>query len=134
MKIIRKILLFLSIAFLAGFCLFVYFSPDVSNGFAEVVNKTDEVLEFLEVRVCKSFFQFSNLSPESSVGFAFPVDGESGYLLRIQTASGKSLETEVGYVTRGLDCFDKIIILPDEVVIERLEVKNGADSLLQRQP
>ena len=71
----------------------------------------------MELTVCKNTFRISNIMNESSLEIVFPVTGESGYKLRIHLLSGRVVENEVGYVTRGISSPHQIIVTPDEVVL-----------------
>jgi hypothetical protein len=67
-------------------------------------------------------FRFIDSPVNSAVELTCPITRESAYNIRVRLASGNSFDTETGYVTRGFDFSDRLVVSVDGLVFERLEV------------
>ena len=117
--ILRKIVkigIIFTCGLISGWALFV-FSESPSNGKVRVHNRSGVTVSRLELSVGKNVFRVSTLINESILEILFPINGESGFKVKAFLASGKVLENEIGYVTRGINSSDEIVVLTNQIIL-----------------
>lgn len=111
-----------------GFCIilgviigwiFCLRSGSSSEAHVKVFNESGQDISKLDLVVCKNRFSFSELPKLSTLAISFPVNGESGYQIKVFLASGITIENNVGYVTRGLTSSDEIVVTPSKIIIRK---------------
>ncbi len=90
-----------------------------SSGKITVINKSDEVVTYVKIEICRQVMQFKMLQINSSTESVFKINGDSHYSVIIEFASGRQLEKEMGYVTNGICVEDIIIITNDTIFLDR---------------
>lgn len=89
-----------------------------TTGQITAVNKSNEEVTLVEVEVCKQVMQFKMIAINASKESSFRIKGDSGYSIKVEFASGKKLEKQIGYVTRGFDFEVTLIITADDILFD----------------
>ena len=80
------------------------------NGHVTLSNTTGEVIERIQIAVCRQEFVLDSLGPGDSRTVTFRIRGDSHYNVSIRFSSGRSINKELGYVTSGVDVADTLLI------------------------
>ena len=121
-RILRRAITIVALLSLGALIMLVMWPRPVTSGRVEIQNKSGTEIKELEVEVSKNRFLFWNLPDGSAVEFTYPITIESGYKIKVSLASGTSFESKAGYVTRGFDFSDRLIVSPDTLQFEREKV------------
>jgi hypothetical protein len=84
-------------------------------GRVHITNASSDVIRRGTVRVGEAVLTLDGLAPNASRDFNFDINADAGYVVHVEFTSGKALDSEVGYVTHGLEADDAVVILQDSV-------------------
>ena len=119
---VRRIIAILLLLAVSICVVIVIARPGVSLGRLHIDNQSGQQLEEVGIAISDNTFRFVGLPVNSAVELTCPITRESAYKIRVRLASGKTFNTETGYVTRGFDFSDRLVVSVDGLVFERLEV------------
>ncbi len=85
-------------------------------GEVTVRNLTQDTLKVVSVEVSGDQLAIQNLAAGASHTFTFQIRHEDAYTVHVETATGRTEDTEVGYVAAGLPARSRIDITPGEIV------------------
>jgi hypothetical protein len=83
-----------------------------------LVNKSNEEIAKATIELSDQKFIVEGLKPEESKMFYAKAIHDSHYTIHIEFISGKTLTKEVGYVTRGVEFKDLLLVKDDDVILE----------------
>ena len=101
------------VAALLAYNIFVTYVGEVT-----LENQANESIDQATIVICKQKFDLGNLEPGANKAAKYEVRGDSHYDVSIRFHSGRQINSQVGYVTRGFDFNDKLIVRADEVILE----------------
>ena len=104
-----------SIGFLAALSISACGLVGPTPGRVHITNASSDVIQHGTVRVGEALLNLDGLAPNASRDFNFGINADAGYIVHIEFTSGKSLNSEVGYVTHGLQADDVVIIRQDKI-------------------
>lgn len=82
----------------------------------EVENKSNFILETVDIKLCEKGQQIKRLEPGKSGSVKFDNLGECHYSVNVSFEGGKSLTAEIGYITSGSNVRDKIFVEENQIV------------------
>jgi len=97
------------------------FAPDV--GVVLLANRSSQTIASARVSVCGRTFAFSNLPSGEDAAFRFNVAGDSHYEVEVTLDSGRAMRNEFGYVTNGVDSFDRIEVTDAGVTLRNAQAQ-----------
>lgn len=80
-------------------------------------NRSDQAVVNGYIAVCEQRRNLSRVKPGTTVQMQFDVRRDCHYSVRLEMESGAVRETSLGYVTRGLDFQDRIVVTRDGVML-----------------
>jgi hypothetical protein len=80
-------------------------------------NRSEQAVVDGYIAVCEQRRNLSRVKPGTTVEMQFDVPRDCHYSVRLEMESGAVRETSLGYVTRGLDFQDRIVVTRDGVML-----------------
>lgn len=105
-------------ALASSFCVGLACGRGASEGQVTVENASGKEIRELQVAVCNERMWSHGIPDGSAVGFSFPIAGQCEYVLEATFASGKRLDSRIGYLTREFDVSDTLVVGPEDVRLE----------------
>lgn len=117
-KIVPKILVGIISLILAVPINAIVFRKLVKPNTAELTieNKSNFLIETVDVKLCDVGQQLKQLEPGKSSSLKFDNVGECHYSINVIFDGGKSLTSEVGYITSGSNVRDKVVIEENQII------------------
>lgn len=112
-KVILLILSFLFAMWLGGKLNALIFTPDV--GVVVLSNESSEQICSAEISICGQTLTFSNVPTGEYVVAHYDIIVDSHYDIKVTLQSGRTLDSEVGYVTHMSDYIDIIAVTNDKI-------------------
>jgi len=94
-----------------------------NQGEVNIVNRSSLEVVSGELEVCGQKFKFDKLKQGTAIPIKFKITSDSDYRIDVQFGSGKNLAEKIGYVTRGFDVKDEILIKDDSIILGETKVK-----------
>lgn len=82
---------------------------------AHVINKTSQEIGFLEVEIYDKSYVIRNLTVGSRFSFKYKPIGDAHYTISYGESDSQYVIQNIGYVTRGMNLEDEIIIYSDRI-------------------
>lgn len=117
-KIVPKILVAICSLILAVPINAVIFRKLVKPNTAELTieNKSNFKIEVADVKLCDVGQQVKGLATGNSASLKFDNLGECHYSISVNFEGGKSLTSEVGYITSGSNVRDKVVVEENQII------------------
>jgi hypothetical protein len=80
-------------------------------------NRSEHTVVNGYIAVCEQRRGLSRVKPGTTVQIQFDVPRDCHYSVRLEMEAGSVREASLGYVTRGLDFQDRIVVTPDGVML-----------------
>lgn len=81
-----------------------------SQGKFTIVNKANEPIVQASVVVCGQTMELRNIQPGDVATGSYKVNCEGHFIILVEFASGKKIESYTGYITPGMDFEDEITV------------------------
>jgi hypothetical protein len=96
-------------------------SCGTNKGSFTLVNKSKESISSASISICGQTQQFMNIRPNDKISAFYRIKSDSHYAVQVEFQSGKKLQSELGYVTNGLDFKDEITVKDSTITIASSE-------------
>ena len=93
-------------------------TPSRAPAQVTVRNATPETIVELTLEVSEQHLASENLAPGASITVSYSIGVESNYHVVAKFASGKMIDTAVGYVDAGLNSHDSLVVFADHIDFE----------------
>lgn len=94
-----------------------FVKPNTAELFIE--NRSNLLIESIDVRLCDTTKRITRLENGQKTSMKFDNLGECHYLISVKFEEGKSLASEVGYITSGSDVTDSVIVEDSQILQEK---------------
>lgn len=94
-------------------------SGETPDGVLRAKNMGTLSAEEVSVKICDNAYKLENISPGEEKSFSYFISGDCNYKVSVKFKDGKVLETEEGYLTRGMISQDTLIINNNELRIHQ---------------
>ncbi len=88
-----------------------------------LTNKSNETIARATVSVCNQTIELNGIQPNKSASGFYEVRSDSHYDVTVEFGSGKTLRTQIGYVTHGLDYHDEVVVTDSGIEISDAKTK-----------